>query len=116
MMRQQTRRHISIILLSLFIGLLSMISLHGFCDAGHGDVQVYSSSHVDHHYQAHFDQGDCPVCQFLSNPFLDTLNLPRLSVISFGWLSLGVGISAILLSGVRYLRSVRAPPILQHIS
>lgn len=82
------QRRLAAIFLGLFLGLLAMVTLHDFSHRA-DDVQAISAS-SSQGLNAHADQTDCVLCQFVHTPFLA--------------LALGVTLLASVL-GVRLLSS-----------
>ena len=88
-------------LLTLFVSLLAMVTLH---EVSHTSdrVQQTALSHVLHDGLPHVDQPECSLCQLIHTPFLSLTTLPTL---------VAVLLVVTLLRFTRLCQQLRAPPV-----
>lgn len=108
MRRTGQNRRLASIFLGLFLGLLTMVTLHDFSHRA-GDVQAVAMS-TDEAFSTHVDEAECVLCQFVHTPFL-ALALSLTLVASVLGVHLIEGrISGSIHPAYQHLALLRAPP------
>ena len=108
MYRIGQRRRLAAIFLGLFLGLLAMVTLHDFSHRA-DDVQAVPVS-TSQGLNAHADQTDCVLCQFVHTPFLALALGVTLLASVLGVCLLGTRLESIWSCDHLCLAQLRAPP------
>ena len=110
MIQQRRRQRIATMLLTLFVSLLAMVTLH---EVSHTSdrVQQTALSHVLHDGLPHVDQPECSLCQLIHPPFLSLTTLPTLVAVLLVVTLLLERELGHRLRFTRLCQQLRAPPV-----